>query len=59
MAFANFIRIDTCPAASTRCVNSALTRVTLRNGCDPAKNSDPTYPTLQRTPVLAGYVQLC
>jgi hypothetical protein len=23
-AFANFIRIDTCPAASTRCVNSAL-----------------------------------
>ena len=24
MAFANFIRIDTCPAASTRCVNSAL-----------------------------------
>ena len=35
------------------------TRVTLRNGCDPAKNSDPTYPTLQRTLVLAGYVQLC
>ena len=35
------------------------TRQSLSVGCGSRENSDPTYPTPQRTPVLAGYVQLC
>jgi len=45
MAFANFIRIDTCPAASTRCVNSALLGHLLTMGAGVGKTPiQPTQP---------------